>query len=171
MNPGDASPMGALFAGAAHLILAFWLIAMAAKAAVSALSRPGHDRPAWKRAAPSRQTTDSLRRICLGSRNRGFYRSIVAGRLRTLVRDRLSLELGLSDADAFKALRDGRTRWQPSLLSCALDDHLLAKKRGRAKSGAETAESDFLERVERLLDALEGAMPSREEGRPYERDR
>ncbi len=165
---GDLLPSADVLVSAIGRIAVFlWLLATALLVGWAALSGTRPDRihrarTARRPASPSRQSVDELRRIVAGAATRGFYRSILAGRLRTCARDRLNLDLGLTDQEAFAAIRDGKTPWPPGTLDCALDDHLASSRSRHEPVGTGPHGDDFLSRAERLLDALETGRVDRD---------
>jgi hypothetical protein len=137
--------------------------------------------PPPRRAQAARPDRSELERILYGSVGRGYYRSLVAERLRALARDALVLRSGLGEEDAAKRLRFGASFLDDEGRELLFADHFgRPKARAERSAGrsrrpgvsnglapatadrrtgdsprAQTAEPDFPEAVSRFLDKLE----------------
>lgn len=137
--------------------------------------------PPPRRVTASRPDRSELERILNGSVGRGYYRSLVAERLRAVARDALVLRSGLGEEDAAKRLRFGASYLDDEGRELLFADH-FSRPKARAERGAgrsrrpevskglapasadrragdspraQTAEPAFPEAVDRFLDKLE----------------
>jgi hypothetical protein len=84
-------------------------------------------------ALPRRAGLAELSRLCAGAKTRGYYRSLVAERLRALGRDSLALREDLSDEEAYKRLRMGRDFLDGDSAELLFGDHFALPQARRPK--------------------------------------
>jgi len=164
VTPEGWVAIGAGLWAAARLVVAAWAVAAGLSAALRTVRRPAARRSNERLAVPGRGGREQLGRIIAGAASRGFYRSLLAERLRASARDELAIERGLSDEEALVELRRGAPLADPATMACLFEDHLAVHPRaaGRRRKSDDT-EPDFLERAGRLLAVLE--EPDATEGR------
>ncbi len=145
MSPDAWTDLGAFVLAAARFITAIWLFALVVRMLWSMLVKLRPGLPGIRSVTPSRQPESDLARVVAGSGDGGFYASIVAGRLRGILRDKLRLERGLSDAEAARELRAGLSGLPEQLSACIFEDSLEKKP-----------DEHFIDAASALLDALDG---------------
>lgn len=152
MSPDDFTPFIAAIGALVRIGAGLGVIVVALAAALGAwLDRPKAPPPP-RRAQPSRPDRSELERILYGSVGRGYYRSLVAERLRALARDALVLRSGLGEEEAAKRLRFGASYLDDEGRELLFADHFA---RPKARTEAKTPEPAFPEAVDRFLDQLE----------------
>lgn len=152
MSPDDFTAFIAAIGALVRIGAGLGVIVIALAAALAAwLDRPKPPPPP-RRATASRPDRSELERILRGSVGRGYYRSLVAERLRALARDALVLRSGLGEEDAAKRLRFGASYLDDEGRELLFADHF---GRPEARAEAKTAEPAFPEAVDRFLDKLE----------------
>lgn len=144
MTPEAWTDLGAFILIAARFITAVWLFTLALRSLWGLLAGRHRRQPGFRAAKPSRPPATDLARVVSGSGDGGFYASIVAGRLRGILRDKLRLERGLSEGDAARAVRDGHGGLPDAVTACAFEDSLEKRP-----------DEHFTDAARRLLDALD----------------
>lgn len=111
----------------------------------------GSPRPAAARgpALPRRPGLREFGAVCAGAVTRGYYRSLVAERLRALGRDALALGEELSEEEAYRRLRTGRGFLSEDASDLLLSDHFAARP-GREGPGGSRLPPAFLRRLRRF---------------------
>ncbi len=135
----------------------------------------GPVRPAAARgpALPRRPGARELGAVCAGAMTRGYYRSLVAERLRALGRDALALNEDISEEEAYRRLRQGGYFLDGDSDELLFGDHFAAPRaRGatkpwpwfrytkaeRRRDADASFVTPFLTRVEAYLNALSDYM-------------
>jgi hypothetical protein len=138
---------------------------------------PGPARPAAARgpAPPRRPGLVELDKLCRGAETRGYYRSLLAERLRALGRDALALREDLSEEEAFRRLRQGAGFLDGDSAELLFGDHFAAprargaytlrpwsrfrqKQKERRRDAATSFVTPFLDRVDTYLRGLSDYM-------------
>ncbi|TFG79417.1 MAG: hypothetical protein E4H20_12015 [Spirochaetales bacterium] len=138
-----------------RMVFAVTIVATAILAAFKAGLKPKSVRNASHIAVPSAQGAGRLTRIISSAATRGYYRNLLAERLRSLVRDQIALEEGIPDDEAYRRLRDGSAPLDDDEWDLLLSDHLLARPRTRRARAEPLFEPDFIARIERLVDGID----------------
>lgn len=181
MSPDDFAAFIAAIGALVRIGAGLGVIVFAIASALGAwLDRPKPP-PSPRRATASRPDRAELERILYGSVGRGYYRSLVAERLRALARDALVIRSGLGEEEAAKRLRFGASYLDDEGRELLFADHFARPKArsernapGYRRAGvsngpppaaadsragesprARVAEPAFPEAVDRFLDKLE----------------
>lgn len=152
MSPDDFTAFIAAIGALIRIGAGLGVFVFAIASALGAwLDRPDPPPPP-PRARAARPDRSELERILYGSVGRGYYRSLVAERLRALARDALVLRSSLGEEEASKRLRFGASYVDEEGRELLFADH-FARRKARAEAKAD--EQAFPEAVDRLLDKLE----------------
>lgn len=152
MSPDDFTTFIAAIGALVRIGAGLGVLVFAVASALGAwLDRP-KEPPPPRLATASRPDRSELERILYGSVGRGYYRSLVAERLRASARDALVLRSGLGEEEAAKRLRFGSSYLDDEGRELLFADHFA---RPKARAEAKAAEPAFPETVDRFLDKLE----------------
>ncbi len=136
MSPDDFTTFIAAIGALVRIGAGLGVLVFAVASALGAwLDRP-KEPPPPRLATASRPDRSELERILYGSVGRGYYRSLVAERLRASARDALVLRSGLGEEEAAKRLRFGSSYLDDEGRELLFADH-FARPKARAERGAE----------------------------------